>query len=132
MSVDLETLRRELLHVAGAGMHIENPVAVMAPKMVVVLMTRKFVARRLAWQLHELDLAGIGQLFEISVDRGQAEGRHVALGLDQDFRGKQRTCGCLHDRAYRMALAGGAFHGSIVAVRTLAHHSVMLMNIHYH
>lgn len=106
MPVHREAVGRELLHIAGAGMHVEDPAAATALEVVVVLVADEFVAGRLAWQLDGLDLSCFQQLLDIAVNGSLAKGWHVALGLGEDLRREQRTTGRFHDRADRVALAG--------------------------
>lgn len=88
MSIHREARRGELLHVPRAGMYVEDPAAIVAMEMMVVLVAGKFVAWRLARQLDKQDIPSLQQLFDVAVDRGEAEGRHVALGLYKDFCGE--------------------------------------------
>src|SRR5260221_5521473 len=78
--------------------------------MVVVGAAAEFVARGLAGQVHGLHFARFHQLLDVAVHRGQPDGRHLALRCAEDLGRKQGASSLFHDRAYRAALTGRAFH----------------------
>jgi len=71
-----ETFGRKLGQVTWAVMHIEDALALIALEVVMVLMLRRLVARAVAWQRNDNDVAIVEQTFQIPIDSGQAKAGH--------------------------------------------------------
>jgi len=65
----LESFGGKFKDLCGTGMHIEDPVALSALEMVVV-MPDQLKARGLPWKVHGGDGLRIGQEVQVAVDRG--------------------------------------------------------------
>src|SRR3989442_6402291 len=112
----------DALHVARTAGHVEHAVAAHAAEMVVVGAAAEFVARGLAGQVHGLHFARFHQLLDVAVHRGQPDGRHLALRCAEDLGRKQGASSLFHDRAYRAALTGRAFHRDRKSTRLNSSH----------
>ncbi len=89
MSFHHETSRCHLLQITGALMHVENPRASAALKMVVMAMVRRLEPRRLPRKLNGLDGSSVCKHFQITVNGRQTHGWHDTLRSFQDLNGQQ-------------------------------------------
>jgi hypothetical protein len=81
--------------------HVKHLLALLALKVVVVVMVRQLITCVFAGQFHLFERAILGQAFQISVNGGDAQTRHAGLRSVQHLMGQQWACRIGNGIAYR-------------------------------
>lgn len=79
VSSNLEARGQQVTEVAGAGLHIEDPLTTLALEMMVMALRGSLEARTLSGQADSRQFALLHQRIEIAIDRGQAQARRPGL-----------------------------------------------------
>lgn len=120
MVFQLEARGRQLVHVARAGVDLEDAFADAAAEVVMVAGTCALVAGRFAWQINGCKPAGCHQCCYCSVHRGDTQLVHAESALLQHFSGRKRPAMCFKDAGNGIALARASFHPGNMPARASA------------
>lgn len=111
----------QLIHTSRTGMDREYPTACVAMEVVVMMvritgpkLARRFVAGGLPREVDAYHLFAVRQVFQLAIDRGEIESRHVPLRKFADLRGRERTPATCQGRQYGVALSSVSFHARIL------------------
>lgn len=95
----------------GAG-DVEDPLATPAPKVMVVVLPRKFVAGGLAGEVHRHQPPFVEQGADVPVHRRNAESSDIAPRVAEDLGGREWPTGALKCPPDGTTLSGLSFHAT--------------------
>lgn len=92
VALDLEALRRQVLHVSRTAVDREDAVAVVAMEVMMMVIglpvvgfAQRLIAGGLTWQIDRQHSAVLEQVFQLSIDRREIQMRDRALRKRADF-----------------------------------------------